>query len=84
MLEAKPLRLHVLRGSADPAKYHDEIITVHEGRLRITLENKEHIVTADDGGFLIPRWHKHSMGGFKGEKLVVREETIPGGMFKAL
>jgi len=63
-------------------KNHDEIMLVLEGRIAITIEGKTIIATANDGPITIPRWKWHSIKSLKGERVVIRERTNPGGSFK--
>ncbi|RDW91605.1 hypothetical protein BP5796_02770 [Coleophoma crateriformis] len=65
-------------------KHHDELMEVLEGRLKIYLDGKEHIVAAGDPPMLIPRRHRHGLSVIKGERVRVTERTIPAGEFKAL
>ncbi|RDW60661.1 hypothetical protein BP6252_12044 [Coleophoma cylindrospora] len=65
-------------------KHHDEMMEVLEGRLKIYLDGKEHIVAAGDPPMLIPRRHRHGVSVFEGERVRVTEKTIPAGEFKAL
>jgi len=65
-------------------KYHDEYMSVTEGRLEVTVEGITRIVSAGDEPAFIPRWHVHSMKGFQGEKVVFQEKAVPAGPTKAL
>ncbi len=65
-------------------QYHDEYMSVTEGRLEVTVEGITRIIIAGDDPAFIPRWHVHSMKGFKGEKLVFQEKAVPAGPTKAL
>ncbi|KAK6386917.1 hypothetical protein LTS17_000181 [Exophiala oligosperma] len=69
-------------------KYHDEYLTVLEGRIEANLEGKgKTVINAGDEAFFVPRWHVHSMKGFQGEKTVLRETAVPAetwGLGKAL
>ncbi|KAL1634020.1 hypothetical protein SLS56_002612 [Neofusicoccum ribis] len=64
-------------------QYHSEHMTVLEGRAAITLDGKTQIVQAGDPTVSIPARHTHSMKGFEGEKLVLRERPDPAGLYKA-
>jgi mannose-6-phosphate isomerase-like protein (cupin superfamily) len=64
-------------------KNHTEIMTIIEGRIEITLNGKKMIGKAGDAPILIPPKAVHSMKGFKGEKLVMQEQAIPAGRYKA-
>lgn len=50
----------------------------------VTLDGKEILVKAGDPPVLVPRRAVHSMKGFKGERVRVRERADPGGDYKAL
>uniref|UniRef100_A0A4E9DU38 Cupin type-2 domain-containing protein n=1 Tax=Gibberella zeae TaxID=5518 RepID=A0A4E9DU38_GIBZA len=65
-------------------KYHDEHITVLEGRMTITLDGKATVATPETGTMFIPRWSVHSFRGFPGEKTVFEERNQPSGEYKAL
>lgn len=76
----------VVRGDPDddeffvPAHWHEdhnEIITVLEGRLQVTLGSEMKIYTPESGAAFIPRGIAHSLRAFKGERCVVTEETNP-------
>ncbi|KAH7304232.1 hypothetical protein B0I35DRAFT_445361 [Stachybotrys elegans] len=58
-------------------------MTVIEGRLQVTLNGKKTILRAGDVPATIPPRAVHSLKGFKGERLVVREQAIPAGAYKA-
>lgn len=64
-------------------KYHDEYMRVLEGRIEITLDGQKRIVTADDGEQLIRAPLVHGLRSFKGERLVMLEQTTPPGDYKA-
>ncbi len=66
------------------SQHHDESITVLEGRLALTAEEKTTIVFAGDPAVFIPRRHVHSFRGFKGERTTFREVNEPPGIYKAL
>lgn len=56
---------------------HDEVITVLEGRLQVTLGSEMKVYTPESGSAFIPRGIAHSLKGFKGERCVITEETNP-------
>lgn len=55
-----------------------------EGRLQVTLNGEKIILKAGDPAVLVPRRAIHSLQGFKGERLVLRERADPVGMYKAM
>ncbi|UZP46479.1 hypothetical protein NXS19_014291 [Fusarium pseudograminearum] len=65
-------------------KYHDEHITVLEGRVTMTLDGKSTVATPETGTMFIPRRSVHSFRGFPGEKAIVEERNQPSGDYKAL
>ncbi|PTD02303.1 hypothetical protein FCULG_00011933, partial [Fusarium culmorum] len=65
-------------------KYHDEHITVLEGRMTITLDGKATVATPETGTMFVPRRSVHSFRGFPGEKTVFEERNQPSGEYKAL
>ncbi|XEU94947.1 hypothetical protein FSHL1_000231 [Fusarium sambucinum] len=65
-------------------KYHDEYITVLEGRMTMILDGNETILTPEAGSMFIPRRAVHSFRGFHGEKTVFEERNQPSGIYKAL
>ncbi|KAK6085548.1 hypothetical protein SCUP515_00655 [Seiridium cupressi] len=65
-------------------KHQTEHFTVLEGRIEATLDGRKKVVRAGDPDLIIPPRAVHSLQGFKGEKLVVRERTDPAGDSKAL
>lgn len=56
---------------------------VLEGRLEVTIEGKKQIITPDDGEVTIPALLVHGLQGFKGERMVMIEQTSPPGDYKA-
>lgn len=58
-------------------------MTVLEGRVQVTLNGQTTILRAGDPSMVIPRRAVHSFKGFKGERLVVREQADPPGDYKA-
>lgn len=54
------------------------------GRAIFNVDGKEIILSAGDAPLTLPRYSVHSVNVPKGEKVVVREKTIPPGEFKAL
>ncbi|KAJ3728466.1 hypothetical protein C8R42DRAFT_716392 [Lentinula raphanica] len=80
------LRRIRIRGDADdeilnvPTHWHErhaEIITVIEGKLKVTLGGKVKICTPEDGGSFIPRGIPHALESLKGVPCVFTEETKP-------
>ncbi|KAG8667784.1 hypothetical protein FPOAC2_12983 [Fusarium poae] len=65
-------------------KHHDEYITVLEGRMTVTLDGRETVLTPEAGSIFIPRRTVHSFRGFHGEKTVFEERNQPAGIYKAL
>lgn len=65
------------------SQYHDEHITVLEGRIEVTLDGKKRIVTPSDGMIVIPARAVHGFRGFTGERMVLLETTSPPGDYKA-
>lgn len=64
-------------------KYHTEHMKIIEGRIKATVDGKTRVVTAGQGAF-IPARAVHSLKGFKGERLVVRERADPPGEYRVL
>lgn len=62
-------------------KYHSENLTVHEGRVTVLVGNKTRIVSAGETAF-VPAGIVHSITGFKGERMVLRERADPPGDYK--
>lgn len=69
--------------TSDP-QYHDEYITVLEGRMMVTIESKITVLSAGDPTAFIPRLHIHSFEGFKGIPTAFEETNEPPGIYKAL
>ncbi|KAI1116548.1 hypothetical protein F5Y14DRAFT_407126 [Nemania sp. NC0429] len=65
-------------------KQHDELMTVVEGRAKITLNGKETIVKAGDAPVLVARRVVHSVETFVGERAVIQERPSPGGDHKIM
>ncbi|OTB08949.1 hypothetical protein M426DRAFT_6980 [Hypoxylon sp. CI-4A] len=65
-------------------KNHSEYLTVLEGRAEVTLDGEKVILQAGDPAVRVPRRVVHSMRGFEGERLVLRESADPAGIYKAL
>ncbi|KAI0132623.1 hypothetical protein BJ170DRAFT_614683 [Xylariales sp. AK1849] len=63
---------------------HSEIFTVLEGRVEVTLNGVKKLFRAGDQDLLIPARAVHSVRGFEGERLVMRERSDPPGDYKAL
>ena len=55
-----------------------------EGRVQITLGGKVIILKAGDPSVHIPSRVIHSIQGFKGERLVLREQADPDGVHKIM
>lgn len=64
-------------------KNHTERMTVIEGRVEMVVDGKTTILRAGDPPLFIPPRAVHSMKGFKGERLVLQEQALPGGSYKA-
>ncbi|KAJ4475030.1 hypothetical protein J3R30DRAFT_3406194 [Lentinula aciculospora] len=58
-------------------KDHDEIITVLEGKLRVTLGGKTAVYTPESGDAFVLRGVPHALESSKGEPCVVSERTNP-------
>ncbi|KAJ3967415.1 hypothetical protein EV361DRAFT_807305 [Lentinula raphanica] len=80
------LRIVKTRGGADDDIFkvplhwhenHDEIITVLEGRLKVTLGKETKVYTPESGEAFVPRGVPHALESFKGEPCVVTERTNP-------
>ncbi|KAH8901744.1 hypothetical protein GQ53DRAFT_815191 [Thozetella sp. PMI_491] len=69
---------------ADIFYHHAEYMTVVEGRAQFTLGREKVVLHAGDPPLLIPRRVVHSMQSFKGERLVIREQSDPAGDYKAM
>ncbi|KAI1086345.1 hypothetical protein F5B19DRAFT_498453 [Rostrohypoxylon terebratum] len=65
-------------------KDHSEHLSVLEGRLQVTLNGDKMIIQEGDPAVLVPQRAIHSLQGFKGERLVLRERADPAGMYKAM
>ena len=59
-------------------------MTVIEGRIEITVDGKKTVQKAGEPPSFIPVRAVHSMKGFKGERLVLREQADPAGIYKAM
>lgn len=59
-------------------------MTVLEGRIEITIDGKKSVQKAGEPPAFIPVRAVHSMKGFKGERLVLREQADPAGIYKAM
>ena len=59
-------------------------MTVLEGRLEVTLNGEKILLKPGDPALIIKPRCIHSMKGFKGERLVFREQVDPPGLYKAL
>lgn len=80
------VRIVKIRGAPDdeifrvPSHWHedhDEIMTIYEGRLKITLGGQTKVYTPESGEVFIPRGVPHSIESFKGEACVASERTNP-------
>ncbi|KAJ3984494.1 hypothetical protein F5890DRAFT_1516510 [Lentinula detonsa] len=58
-------------------EHHDEIITVLEGQLKVTIGGKIKMCTSEDGGSFIPRGVPHALESLKGVPCVFTEQTRP-------
>ncbi|KAJ4489929.1 hypothetical protein J3R30DRAFT_3321311, partial [Lentinula aciculospora] len=56
---------------------HDEIITIREGKLKVTIGGEVKVYTPEDGDAFIPRCVPHSLESFKGVSSVFTERTNP-------
>ncbi|KAF5379639.1 hypothetical protein D9757_009183 [Collybiopsis confluens] len=56
---------------------HDELITVLEGKIKVTLGQEVKICTPESGTVFIPRGTPHALESFKGIPAVVIESTNP-------
>ncbi|KAI1856781.1 hypothetical protein JX265_011422 [Neoarthrinium moseri] len=65
-------------------KHHSEHFTVLEGRVAVTIDGVKHVIRAGDPVLFVPARTVHSIQGFKGERLVVRERADPAGDYKAV
>ena len=63
-------------------KLHEETWDVIEGRVNVRLGKEKFVMKAGDPQRRSTTGMVHSMQGFKGERLVIREATVPGGEFK--
>lgn len=59
-------------------------MTVLEGRVEIKMDGRSIILSAGDPTVFIPPRVVHSMKGFKGERMILREQADPPGLYKAL
>ncbi|KAJ3897978.1 hypothetical protein F5879DRAFT_673014 [Lentinula edodes] len=80
------VRIVKIRGAPDddifrvPSHWHedhDEIMTIYEGRLKITLGGQTKVYTPESGEVFIPRGVPHSIESFKGEACLASERTNP-------
>ncbi|KAJ3735013.1 hypothetical protein DFJ43DRAFT_66019 [Lentinula guzmanii] len=80
------LRIIKSRGGADDDIFqvplhwhedHDEIITVLEGKLKVTLGGETKVYTPESGEAFVPRGVPHALESFKGVPCVVTERTNP-------
>lgn len=62
-------------------KYHDEIMTVLEGRMKFWIDGKEKLLRAGDE-ILIPRRTRHGFTTIRGVKSGLRERNVPVGTYK--
>ncbi|KAF5345417.1 hypothetical protein D9757_013482 [Collybiopsis confluens] len=56
---------------------HDEVMTVLEGKVKITLGREVKICTPESGAVFIPRGTPHAVESFKGVPAVIVETTKP-------
>lgn len=74
-----------VNGKPDPAaQLHTERITVVEGRANITVNGEIVLLSAGDPTLSVPRRVVHGIQGFKGERLVIREQADPAGDYKVM
>ncbi|KAJ3886498.1 hypothetical protein GG344DRAFT_57324 [Lentinula edodes] len=80
------VRIVKIRGAPDddifrvPSHWHedhDEIMTIYEGRLKITLGGQTKVYTPESGEVFLPRGVPHSIESFKGEACMASERTNP-------
>jgi len=85
------IRLIKINGDADDDDFlvpthwhedHDEIITVLEGKLQVTLGSEVKVCTPESGEAFVPRGILHSLKGFKGVRCVFTERTNPSDFDK--
>ena len=58
-------------------EYHDEIMAVREGKLKVTLGSEVKVCTPETGDVFIPKGVPHSLESFKGVSCVFTESTNP-------
>ena len=63
-------------------KHHEETWDIIEGRVNVQLGKEKFVMNAGDPQRRSSRRMVHSMKGFEGERMVLREATVPGGEFK--
>ncbi|KIK51410.1 hypothetical protein GYMLUDRAFT_234117 [Collybiopsis luxurians FD-317 M1] len=56
---------------------HDELITVLEGKLKVTIGSEVKVCTPESGTAFVPRGISHSLEGYKGVPSVFTERTNP-------
>ncbi|KAH8777369.1 hypothetical protein F5883DRAFT_543377, partial [Diaporthe sp. PMI_573] len=62
---------------------HSEVMDVREGRIQVTIDGVTSVVVAGEKAH-IPAGAVHSIKGFPGERVVVRESADPAGEYKHL
>ena len=63
-------------------KYHDEHLSVLEGKIELTVDGKSWMVYPSSGVQIAPRYSVHGMKFFSGVKTTLKEQTDPTGRFK--
>ncbi|KAJ4475688.1 hypothetical protein J3R30DRAFT_3294175, partial [Lentinula aciculospora] len=58
-------------------EFHDEIITVLEGKLKVTVGGKVKVCTSESGDAFIPRGVLHALESLRGVPCVFNEKTNP-------